>query len=301
MFESSNRLFSPELAKELLEKNYIKNRPIRPSQVNYLASEMKAGRFSPAGNICVAMLNGSMALINGQHTLTAIVKSGIPQTLTFQRHFMNTEEEVQELYSRYDINIKKTLQNTIVMMGMDKQLGLKVKDVMNISGGVQYLLQQWESGKRKNKTSFEDMAKLCRVWEPQYTNYLSNVPQGDAVVSKRVSNKQVMAVVLLTFKYQPEKALDFWTGVLTDKDQAHDDPRKTLHRYLWKTSTSRTKNNSHANVVSKYDMFCAVVKCWNKWYDGLPLKQIRTLNKAAEKKALLIKGTPWDGTYESIS
>lgn len=67
-------IITPEMAKEYLEHNN-KNRPCSERQVNEYATRMKAGEWMLSPDAIAFDYNGN--LINGQHRLKAVVKSGI--------------------------------------------------------------------------------------------------------------------------------------------------------------------------------------------------------------------------------
>ena len=67
---------TPEKAKNVLETRNKDNRPISPKEVEMLAREMELGRFKDNGDTFKFDVNGR--LLDGQHRLAAIVKSGIP-------------------------------------------------------------------------------------------------------------------------------------------------------------------------------------------------------------------------------
>jgi len=67
---------TPEMAKNVLETANKNNRTISQNEVNMLALEMKMGRFKDNGDTIKFDTNDN--LIDGQHRLMAIVKSGIP-------------------------------------------------------------------------------------------------------------------------------------------------------------------------------------------------------------------------------
>lgn len=67
---------TPEMAKNVLETSNPDNRPISPREVDMLAREMEAGRFKDNGDTFKFDTTGR--LLDGQHRLAAIAKSGIP-------------------------------------------------------------------------------------------------------------------------------------------------------------------------------------------------------------------------------
>lgn len=69
---------SPKMAAELLERN-ASNRPLRPSHVSTLAGIMAKGQFQTTHQGIA--LNKEGEVIDGQHRLAAIIKSGVTVTM----------------------------------------------------------------------------------------------------------------------------------------------------------------------------------------------------------------------------
>jgi len=67
---------TPDMARFWLETyKYKYQRNIAQNNVNTLTLEMLAGRFNEQTTISFAMIDGKYVLLDGQHRLTAIVKS----------------------------------------------------------------------------------------------------------------------------------------------------------------------------------------------------------------------------------
>jgi len=79
----SLQIFDPELAQYELDK-MGKNRALRKSSISHMVQDMSSNKWhlTPQGII----FNEDNILIDGQHRLTAIVKSGIPQELMVTRN-----------------------------------------------------------------------------------------------------------------------------------------------------------------------------------------------------------------------
>lgn len=71
----STRLITPAIAKDLLARNLGDNRRLREAHVAYLAEQMIQGRWHPTGD-AVCLRIGDGMLMNAQHRLHAIIKSG---------------------------------------------------------------------------------------------------------------------------------------------------------------------------------------------------------------------------------
>jgi len=72
--KSNVEFVTPELAREWLTKNHPQNRPIRETRVRMYAEEMSAGRWRVTHQGVAFDSDG--ALIDGQHRLMAIVRTG---------------------------------------------------------------------------------------------------------------------------------------------------------------------------------------------------------------------------------
>lgn len=65
---------TPSIAKEFMDRN-TKNRPINERNVDYLAKQMKEGKWKVNGETVKFSKTG--VLLNSQHTLLAVIKSGV--------------------------------------------------------------------------------------------------------------------------------------------------------------------------------------------------------------------------------
>ena len=72
---------TPEIASELLEKNYEGNRKIHKTYVEQLAIAMKAGRYVPENGQTIVRDIADGTVYDGQHRLSAIVLSGTTQRM----------------------------------------------------------------------------------------------------------------------------------------------------------------------------------------------------------------------------
>jgi len=72
-------VITPEMASDLLARNYEDNRNIRPSYVAQLANVMRQGRYVSQNGQTIVVGADDGILYDGQHRLSAVVESGIPQ------------------------------------------------------------------------------------------------------------------------------------------------------------------------------------------------------------------------------
>lgn len=73
-------LLTPELAKDYLSHNYIKNRTLRPSNLSKLAGIINSGEWDPGLSSIQdpIIFNDSGVMINGQHRCLAVIQTNKP-------------------------------------------------------------------------------------------------------------------------------------------------------------------------------------------------------------------------------
>ena len=74
-------LVTPELAKEMLSRNFTGNRKLRKSYCDQLAQVMLSGRYVSQNGQTIVIGADDGVLYDGQHRLTAIAMSGVPMPL----------------------------------------------------------------------------------------------------------------------------------------------------------------------------------------------------------------------------
>lgn len=99
---------SPAIAKRWLSRN-VRNRKIRPAIVNAYARDMKAGHWQVTGEAVKFDTNG--ALSDGQHRLSAVVKSGVTVTMLVVR---NVKPEAQAVM---DSGVKRAATDALLLGG----------------------------------------------------------------------------------------------------------------------------------------------------------------------------------------
>jgi len=97
---------TPELAQEWLARNKC-NRTISEGYVNSLIKDMREGKWVINGNTICFSKEGE--LLDGQHRLTAIAKSGIPQDVYVMTGLNKT--------SHFDDGRKRSIRDQILAMG----------------------------------------------------------------------------------------------------------------------------------------------------------------------------------------
>lgn len=110
---------TPKIAKEWLERNAVNNRKINPNRVRMYAEDMRSGNWKLTHQGVAFDADGQ--LIDGQHRLAAVVKSGVSVRMLIMRYRYRVQEgALLEL----DMGAARTVNATFKMSGLTDRLYL---------------------------------------------------------------------------------------------------------------------------------------------------------------------------------
>lgn len=265
---TSSRQITPEIAAKFLETNtYERQRPLNNGHVMELAGQMRDGLFTH-NDIVIGKLmqgDGKSYILNGQHTLWAIVESGVTLTLPVITYWVDTEEELNDIYTTIDTHKKRNLRDGFRAQGLDAELELELNELGRIASAVQLMLDGFSNSKRKvDKLRMMDAIK---EWVPAYKAFIAVVT---AEMRKRVLRRGVLAIALITFKKSPAKAAEFWDQVMRDDGLPQYEPRKVLNKWLLMTGAEDGRTTTEPDFESRI-----VAMCWNRWCKQEEIRQLR--------------------------
>lgn len=230
---------TPQLAQEWLEtRKYDKQRNVRLWNVDFLAEEMRRGELESTTQIVFAVQNGVYYLVNGQHTLMAVVECQIPQTLTISERITRNDEETAHLYSVLDRNLSRTSRDSMGPYQVQENTGFSSTQVNRISAAVKIIHYKFEDPNGKNKIHDRDLRELIYEYTPAAREYFSIIAEGCShVISNAAQRGPTLAIALVTFRYSAEKigkdtVVNFWRGVILDDGIPNSDIRKNAHNHL---------------------------------------------------------------------
>lgn len=277
----SGELITPKQAELWLSSVYEGQRRVRQYHVNHLASEMKKGKFMPTAVIHFCMLNGKPHLVNGQHTLRAIVESQVPQKLTVVRVSVTSELELARMYMSYDIGIKRSLKDAIKALGLEEITGLSYDHISKLCSACTWIERGFhyrfiKTLENRKVLPFEDQINLAQPWFDEYKMVFNTISPCGSTIRNKIQKNSVLSVALITFRYRPQNAEDFWRQVAQDDGLRISDPRKTLHNYLLKyVDITRVSSGDKRQYIVHPDTFSrAVARAWNGFMSGEELKTI---------------------------
>lgn len=245
---------TPELARILLERN-TDNRPIYPSKLEQIKSDMNAGRFKLNGESIIVANTGE--LNDGQHRLTAIVQTNKPQDM-------------------------------IIVFGPDRQSRLTVDTGKARSASDHLALSGWPYANAiascaRNVIAYErtDSSVLGRTGSISTAEVFKRA-EGDLLLQECAGFvscnsgkfRPIAKVGILSFafyefaKRKPKEAKTFMDKLLTGSDLPESSPIRILREYL----ILRPK-------LSPVDRLELLFRAWNAWITDTPIKQLKLLCK----------------------
>ena len=296
---------SPKQAAAWLDHNYEYNRPLSRNHVSYLAREMALGRFTIA-TIHFMYVGNTVVLINGQHTLHAILESNTTQTCVVIRERDCTQEDLPSTFMHYDIHRKRTFRDSVRAFRLDEKMGVPDYFLNVAASAIKYGYSGFSNNSlartagAENQTRYLSVADLFEIvpkWEKEIKEVFSSIENGARDVTGVIRTSKVFSVALITAYYQPEKSQEFWRGVATDDGLSVGDPRKTLHKYLPRTVRNRLTmdhDSVPANVVTR-----SVTYCWNAYFEDRLYTRV-SIKSDDVNKPLVIAGTPYSGNQHPL-
>lgn len=277
--------FDPGLAARVIaECHYERQRRLREYHVEELAVEMQHRRFTQGTQVAFGRLKDRLYLVNGQHTMHAIVKSGLTQYLAVLIEDVETYDDLGPLYNRFDNQATRTWHDSVRAMGIsdktsltDAQAAATLSAVLLIQTGFRVpTISNFPTEMKSRDARFQ----AAKPWWPYAEKYFALIEGADNFIRPRLKRQAVVAVALMTLKYQPEIAPDFWIGVANDDGLRRGDPRKTLFRHLIE--------NTSGKLGSPSIQLRAIATTWNAWMENRQLTFIRVYPDSP----LVIRGTP---------
>src|SRR6185503_8235728 len=136
---STLTLITPDKAQALLETCYQGQRPLRQHHVRFLRHLMRTGHWRQGAEIHCARVEGERFLVNGQHTLTALVQEGLAAWLTVVEIDVPTLAGIGRLYEAFDRNMTRSLDDIYQSDPEIGRYGWTTKQLKAMSGAVALL------------------------------------------------------------------------------------------------------------------------------------------------------------------
>lgn len=277
---STVEVVTPTMARELRDTaHFERQRNISPINVDRLAKEMAAGQFTAGTQIYICVLpDGHELIVNGNHTLEAIHKCGVPQVLTVTRKAVMDIEEAGRIYAVFDIQKVRSWRDSLKATGRGDDIPL-ASSVLSAIGIIE---NDFAQGAYQAGASRLDRINRMEDYR-EAAEMMAAVMQGGPMSAvKCVRRAPVMAIGLETFRYQPSLAAEFWSKVAQDDGLTSGMPERALLQWLRNTKVS-------GGITAQREHCKAAAAAWNAAFQG----EDRNYIKPNSMTVFFLLGTPW--------
>jgi hypothetical protein len=271
-------LITPERARIMRDTaHFERQRNLSPGNVDRLAKEMAAGRFTQGTQIFLCVLPGGRdRIINGNHTLEAIHKSGKPQLLTITRVEVENMDEAGRMYAVFDLQKVRSWGDSLRGTG----LGEGIPQAVAVVAALGIIQVGFKAGGISAGSRIErlDMLDDYRYAAELWGDAVTGATKQNVSFLKRAS---VLAVALETLRFQPHAAHAFWHRVAQDNGLTAGMPERALLNWL--------RANKISGETDRHEHVKAAALAWNAFFKGATPGWI----KPRSMTSFYLLGTPW--------
>lgn len=263
---SKKEVVTPGVAEQMLGYN-THNRNVRPHQVISFAKDMANGKWEPEASIVRLSppdQNGRITLLDGQHTLMAIVKAGIPVTLWVMRNVPPSTQNVIDTGARRsfaDVLKLSGETNPTILAAAIRSIYVWGLGMRSFGGSTvtqvctnQTLLDFWEA----NRWIRQDVSLMAKLAKPPLR--LPTVVSASLIYAFRVIVADEDIDDDDNTACMPDDVF-FWDRLLDGQDLLEGDPLYTLRKKL--TAEHDFKGKKNATRLA-----ALIIKTWNKMRAG---------------------------------
>lgn len=297
------QLIGPEQAKSWIEiMRYKHQRKLRSDHVAMLAEEMRDGRFVQGTAIRIARLGDASYLIDGQHRLNAVVKSGRAQLFTAIYECVDNEAQLAEMYGRHDVGMRRSASDMYRAIELPESLGLPSDFVNSYAAAMSMLIAGMGRPEFKDRTraNVTEVIHLMELYAPSARSFIAAISGAERIIQKPLRRAYVIGVGVLSFRYSAAFAEErngpdvtaFWRGVARDDRVPSSDPRKFVNRHLMTTTLTSAHNaNGERSIVNSQYAARYVAHAFNAYMARETRKVIKVVDPTAP---LTMYGVPKD-------
>jgi len=263
-------------------------RPIRPRHVTFLARQMERNNFgNNVIDVAHCLETFQKFIVNGNHTLRAIVQSGVSLHLSFEQTSCETLDDVRRVYSQYDRGLSRSRTDALRSLNATDKLNVPLSHVGYLASAVAFILDDYPSAGARSRTRMIGDAELFEevcAWSEEYQLIRDVIGGVKSWESRIIRRRGVCSVALVTARATPEKSRIFWDGVVSGVNIPSGSPMLKLRDYLMVAGVAGGGGTSKQTVTSD-DLARTVAYCWSKYITG---RSILRLQVPRERVAVLL-------------
>lgn len=255
-FSIKPMLVTPKYAEELLKMN-VNNRKVRQSKVDSLAESMTKGEWE-LSNDAIVISEGNI-LLNGQHRLLAVVKSGVPC------NFIVYTGASDSSFGIMDTPSVRRVSDVIYRMGGANATNADATVSKFINLNYDYR-NGWETSWRYSCHVQATRKECIETYEKHAEDIQKWVNFANSIIGRGVALVSLSTIASfclflnLTLNHPEEKIRSFFTELIVDGATSHSTILHVRRKLL--------RNKMKTEVLPKDDVLRYVVRAWNDYVLG---------------------------------
>lgn len=255
-------LITPEIATKMLEKN-VGNRAISKPHLDFLTNQMSNGQWMYAADPIRIATNGKV--LDGQHRLTAIVKSGKSLEM------LVVSDLDESVFSVIDTGKGRSAGDVLSIASFSnaKLRASVARMILAYENGLQAFLRTRDSG----ITTGGGNKDVARITNAIILSFVENIDLDDDIsIAQKCSKsfRMLSASEYGFFHYifkrlSADAAHEFLTKLSTGLNLSENDPILMLRNKLITESVSSIRVSSRIKLI-------LILKCWNYYRKGESIK-----------------------------
>lgn len=291
-------LVTPELARHLLDScRFELQRDLSETHIDYLINEAQLGRFLRGTQVHFGRVNGELRILNGNHTLEVIARSGIAIPLVLLYEDVDAEDVLGRLYARHDIHRirdwKATLKATKQFEKFEQHEIAKVW-VSTALYAVPYVVNDLkppntgQSTSRIFARSRDERITALENYHKEVVSIARACEGARTDIQRLMRRRPLFAAFIAVMRHQQTKATEFISSTAMDDGLRAVSPQKQLLEWLRKTPMVQQTLPDH---------FRAFELCWNAFMANEDVERMRFSERPLRlsERPLRLTGTPIGG------
>lgn len=268
--------------------------------INFLAVQMTKGRFHPTSPLIFALSDDNKFnyLINGYHTLKAVIKSNSSFDMVISTFSIKDKKEASILYTHIDIGKNRTGAQRLSAMEAAKELGIKSSYVGKSISAIKYIISGFPNNRLMPILATEDELDLLREWKAEIFFFfdIHKEVTMTTVMRERVLISSVLAPSLVVLRYDFDNATNFLRSMMDGAGLNPDSPILKFRDRL--IETRRIKGLIGTGATKGY-LSRAFARSWNTYVDNGDMSRLVVRDSEIEKN-IVLKNTPLDGSRDTF-
>jgi hypothetical protein len=258
----------PSIAETILkETNYVHQRPQNRTKKTQLESAMNDGSFEPVATLVFCVQGINVDLVNGQHTLAAMVETNSTYVLPIQIY----NKKAENLYPKIDRGKPRSLSDAIRSNQTASLMYLSDAATEKVARGVKVILNGHRIKATKHAPISEDILLETMVGQYKEAAARFYVAIDHLEYAKKLTAQIPMSLFLTLYTSLEEEDFDkvdeFAYGCASNIGLAEGDPRRLVYTMYaefvrWGGQTMRGKR------ITRHEEIAILLGCWNNWHNG---------------------------------